>query len=398
MLKKEIKIAKMELRRKKASIERARFFPSECDPAKYKEAAFEYINMFEDAVSMDARSMKEFIVKAPDSITRKEIKKELRRKNCEFFKKNIDFLNIQHQLGITTKDVVDGYFVDPEEIANKSKRWESNKECSEDLFVKVVESIQSSYKTEMQISVYQSYDDEECFNPINGFGEEYEVSLTEFKENFLNSEKFSEFVEFEIAKRIYGSESFFEVNAFIYVKNYITINRYIYAKDCDIVENSKGYIWSHGLAAFFDNDIDKSIRNAISILKDPSMEICCSFMGQEVGPIGIYVKGDCRVASNMDLGSFIDEGNRAYDPKCCSARHIIHDLDDIDYSVCHHGEGIVSNVEIVGCWIKNYSVNEYYHVAETLNRIIGGNEIKIVSANMKHKKGLDIDFDIADLF
>ena len=71
----------------------------------------------------------------------------------------------------------------------------------------------------------------------------------------------------------------------------------------------ENFVWSHGLDAYNDDDV---FENAKNIVNNPTINISCSMYGDEVGSIGLYVKGDCRFASPYDVASWADrtEGSR----------------------------------------------------------------------------------------
>ena len=81
--------------------------------------------------------------------------------------------------------------------------------------------------------------------------------------------------------------------------------------------------------------------------------------GDEVGSIGLYVKGDCRFASAYDLSSWVSIGNgrsiyedmleyQIYKPEdIINSR--VYDDDADDYI---HSEGIITNIKIIGIWAR----------------------------------------------
>ena len=118
----------------------------------------------------------------------------------------------------------------------------------------------------------------------------------------------------------------------------------------------ENYVWSHGLNAFNDGNI---IDNAKFIIDNPNIDLACSMYGDEVGSIGLYVKGDCRFASAYDLSSWVSIGNRRsiyedkleyqiYKPEDI-INNRVYDVDADDYI---NSEGIITNIKIIGIWAR----------------------------------------------
>ena len=136
-----------------------------------------------------------------------------------------------------------------------------------------------------------------------------------------------------------------------------------------------GYVWSHGLNAF--NDMDP-VGNAEYIRDNPETEIACSLYGEELGPIGIYVKGDCHFASSDDVGSTARCGKRYV-----NMNHMKHELycpeDFIKYAKdSSNSEGIIKNVKIVGLWVKDHWIKDNEDIVEELMESTGIHEIEII--------------------
>ena len=95
------------------------------------------------------------------------------------------------------------------------------------------------------------------------------------------------------------------------------------------------------------------------IVNNPNINISCSFYGDEVGDIGLYVQGDCRFASPYDVASWADrtEGSRfVYKYNCNDLLSKPEDIIEKHYIDDDHinTEGIISNIKIVGIWCGNY--------------------------------------------
>ena len=120
----------------------------------------------------------------------------------------------------------------------------------------------------------------------------------------------------------------------------------------------ENFVWSHGLDAYNDDDV---FENAKNIVNNPSINISCSFYGDEVGDIGLYVQGDCRFASPYDVASWADriEGTRfVYKYNCdkllSKPEDIIEKYNIVEEDDHINTEGIINNIKVVGIWSRNY--------------------------------------------
>lgn len=144
----------------------------------------------------------------------------------------------------------------------------------------------------------------------------------------------------------------------------------LYAKDYKENTNfDKEYVFNHGLDAFSKYGV---LVNAKRIMNDPEMEICCSFEGQYVGHIGVYVKGTCLCASNSDLDSNYDDIGRYIVNK---EHLLIKSEKDIRKGFTHHGEAILTNIQIIGIWYKS---DADIKKVKRLQEITGINSVTIV--------------------
>ena len=142
--------------------------------------------------------------------------------------------------------------------------------------------------------------------------------------------------------------------------------RLAFASDFETLDKFEGYNWNHGLLAFNNGD---PVKNLASLLNHSEWEICCSFDGQYIGPVGISVTGETKIASNMDLFSEIEDEGRCFDTTSYRANYLINTPDDIDTTICHHGEGIVTNIEVTKVWVKEYWYEENAHIVDELCEI-----------------------------
>lgn len=124
--------------------------------------------------------------------------------------------------------------------------------------------------------------------------------------------------------------------------------------NCEIV--------SHGLAAYTqkkkgDVQIVQNLRNILRSINYSTMEICAAHKSQHIGPVGIYVMGDMKFVSNIDLCSAYDGvGRYVY-------RHywrIAGVFSKTQINLCRHShmEYIVTPKKICGIWYKEGEVSK----------------------------------------
>ena len=143
----------------------------------------------------------------------------------------------------------------------------------------------------------------------------------------------------------------------------------------------ENFVWSHGLDAYNDDDV---FENAKNIVNNPTINISCSFYGDEVGDIGLYVQGDCRFASPYDVASWADrtEGSRfVYKYNCndllSKPEDIIEKYNIVEEDDHINTEGIISNIKIVGIWCGKYW-SKYDELLNELKKLTGIKEITYI--------------------
>ena len=143
----------------------------------------------------------------------------------------------------------------------------------------------------------------------------------------------------------------------------------------------ENFVWSHGLDAYNDDDV---FENAKNIVNNPTINISCSFYGDEVGSIGLYVKGDCRFASPYDVASWADrtEGSRFVQKYNCNdllskPEDIIEKYNIVEEDDHINTEGIISNIKVVGIWSRNYW-SKCDELLNELKKLTGIKEIKYI--------------------
>ena len=149
----------------------------------------------------------------------------------------------------------------------------------------------------------------------------------------------------------------------------------VYVRDLDTNHRFDGYSWCHGLAAYNDKDIEDS---AYGIKVHPEWEICCSHTDQPIGPVGLYIKGDCKVVSNIDLYSEVDALGRYFNSDSFRAiQGIIESPSDFDHNAWDHSEAIVCNTVVTGIWYKEWYDDHY--TIEALEDMFGMTAVKVKS-------------------
>ena len=128
----------------------------------------------------------------------------------------------------------------------------------------------------------------------------------------------------------------------------IVVENRVYVKDLEILEDFNGYKFNHGLNAY--SFTSTAVTNALTLTKDNSIEICCSYRNEYCGSIGVTLTGECRLASTMDLQSLIDDKVGRYVKKMYEETFITSPK-EVKKSTTH-GEAIVSNFKITSIWYK----------------------------------------------
>lgn len=124
--------------------------------------------------------------------------------------------------------------------------------------------------------------------------------------------------------------------------------------NCEIV--------SHGLAAYIekrgDGDV-QIVQNLRNILRNNrAMEICAAHKSQHIGPAGIYVMGDVKFVSNIDLCSAYDKTGSRYIYRHYWRVEGVFAKTQIDLSKHSHMEYIVTPKKICGIWVKEGEVSK----------------------------------------
>lgn len=139
--------------------------------------------------------------------------------------------------------------------------------------------------------------------------------------------------------------------------------------NCEIV--------SHGLAAYKKGGDVQIVQNLRNILRNiANMEICAAHKSQHIGPAGIYVMGDMKFVSNIDLCSSYDAKGRYiyrhyWQVAGVFAKH------QINLSKWSHMEYIVIPKKICGIWYKEEVSKDLLLKLEEIARAIKVNLYKV---------------------
>ncbi len=119
----------------------------------------------------------------------------------------------------------------------------------------------------------------------------------------------------------------------------------------------------HGINTFFVSRPYQTCFN--KILKDKKIQLCTST--KNLGLIGVTVKGDILIASNVDLFSGIDDDGyrRYFDEK--NMKNLVYDYADLELHEDDEEENneiVITNQEITGVWITSDAPAKLRELAE----------------------------------
>ena len=119
-------------------------------------------------------------------------------------------------------------------------------------------------------------------------------------------------------------------------------------------------IYSHGLATGFsghksNSDIKDSIMGVLSACLHGG-EICCSWKTQQIGGIGLFVRGEVTLASNRDMWSSTNKnGERIFDVEDDRyLDNIITRKEELDLTIWDHTEFFIIPKDCCGVWVKDW--------------------------------------------
>ena len=141
-------------------------------------------------------------------------------------------------------------------------------------------------------------------------------------------------------------------------------------ENCGTTEKIKEYyrpdsllqtsIYSHGLATGFsghksNSDIKESIVGVIDACLHGG-EICCSWKTQQIGGIGLFIRGEVTLASNRDMWSSTNKnGERIFDADDDRyLDNIITRKEELDLTVWDHTEFFIIPKDCCGVWVEDW--------------------------------------------
>lgn len=285
-------------------------------------------------------------------------------------------LNYQSLTNITVSSILNSAYFDNELINSIENTINRMRKINEKPYTKKIDDIKTLSKID-----FDKFKDDEfkftiCYHNMPGkkpcCGESVELLKKEIKNINFNEYKYylglykntmSDRISRELRIHLYHHSEYKVINV-----NNLPINK-----------EFENFVWSHGLDAYNDDDV---FENAKNIVNNPSINISCSFYGDEVGDIGLYVQGDCRFASPYDVASWADrtEGSRfVYKYNCNDLLSKPEDIIEKHYIDDDHinTEGIISNIKIVGIWCGNYW-SKYDELLNELKKLTGIKEITYI--------------------
>lgn len=135
-------------------------------------------------------------------------------------------------------------------------------------------------------------------------------------------------------------------------------------------------IWSHSLATGWSltNNIIINANGVIECIKNGDL-ICCTHKRIRIGPIGFFLRGGVKVASQLDLHSTRHGDGRTFPDEY----YIPLDLTSVNNDSCHC-EVIMAPKKIYGVWVNCCAV-PYYGIANKLASTLG---IKLYYVRSRH--------------
>lgn len=129
-------------------------------------------------------------------------------------------------------------------------------------------------------------------------------------------------------------------------------------------------VYSHGIASGYSgNKSLQDIEATINSFEDIEGEVCGSWKTQKIGGFGLFIKGEVTLASNIDLCSFREGGERVYDVDHWRAKGVFSRREDLDFSKWDHTEFFVKRPRIVAVWVKDWFYQSVPGCAEMVARL-----------------------------
>lgn len=221
------------------------------------------------------------------------------------------------------------------------------------------------YHKEAEPQMFYNFNELEKFTVMNNISEEDYEDITYFKSKRYNTEQQNFETTYKIMIRT--SEEKYRNGRIsqIDVSTLPTINSF------------KNYTFTHGLLAHvFDLNIYEKTKQLLT--RNNEIYISCSWQKQYVGDVGVYVQGDCKFASNFDLGSDSEmkTGKRfIYNDRL---KYLINHPKEIIISKQNSGEAILTNFKIVGIWVKESAKENLKEKIELIQQMTGIKNVHVV--------------------
>jgi hypothetical protein len=215
---------------------------------------------------------------------------------------------------------------------------------------------------------------------FDGHDDEYKFSNINDAIEFINKEKLCSHDLKDLSyHKIYNNHGYYERHILIsFDAVEMTDDDKIFIKDFDTLDSFKDYTFTHGLFAYnYHTSIEDKV---ICLIENKDIEICCAWTNEYIGPYGVFVKGDCKLASLFDLGSLYDKksnSGRFIYSKRLDYDWLINDPKQIVGSNHTNGEAIVTNIQITGIWAKKNFVDKNNDI-EKIKEITGIKEVTLV--------------------
>ena len=169
---------------------------------------------------------------------------------------------------------------------------------------------------------------------------------------------------------------------FIYINSSNKINddcfdndNFVPVSSMKTLEGFKNYTFTHGLEAYScrDHIVDK-VNDIIN--RNDKIHICCTWTNEFIGPVGLFIQGDCKIASHFDLHSDCNKhsGERYVSKRCLENKDwFIKSPAEITSCDVITGEAILTNINIVGLWVfEDYADDD---AVKSLQKITGISEV-----------------------
>lgn len=146
----------------------------------------------------------------------------------------------------------------------------------------------------------------------------------------------------------------------------------------ETVSAFNNYVFTHGLRAYYSERI--TYEEAVQTLVDRNdIAISCSYKSNHLGPIGVYITGDCKYASHFDVNSVCNRetGKRFIDKDKMKQSYCISSPKEI-IQLYYAGEAIVTNFKIVGIWVKEYELEDFQEELQLLQDLTGIEKVDII--------------------